>query len=89
MLDSLSANAYSIYLVHYVFIVWLQYMLLGVALFAIGKAAIVFGGTLLMSWVATAALGNFSSPAVVAATRRWLGADAINPAAAKLLKQDD
>ena len=45
-LDSLSVNAYSMYLLHYVFVVWLQYALLDIALFAIGKAAIVFGGTL-------------------------------------------
>jgi len=35
------------YLVHYVFVVWLQYPLLGVALFA--KASLVFGLTLLLS----------------------------------------
>ena len=45
-LDSLSANAYGMYLVHYVFVVWLQFALLDVALFAVGKAAIVFVGTL-------------------------------------------
>jgi surface polysaccharide O-acyltransferase-like enzyme len=89
MLDSLSAHAYSIYLVHYVFIVWLQYMLLGVALVAIGKAAIVFGGTLLMSWGVSVALGNVSPAAVFTAVKRGLGADAMNPATAKLLKQDD
>ena len=37
--DSLSANAYGIYLIHYVFVTWLQYALLGVALFAIAKAS--------------------------------------------------
>lgn len=56
--DSLSANAYRMYLVHYVFAVWLQYMLLDAALFAIGKAAIVFGGTLSMSWALAATLGG-------------------------------
>lgn len=49
--DNLSANAYGMYLVHYVFAVWLQYALLDTGLFAIGKAAIVFGGTVTMSWV--------------------------------------
>jgi hypothetical protein len=52
--DSLSENAYGMYLVHYVFVVWLQYLLLGAALFAIGKAAVVFGATLLLSWAMTA-----------------------------------
>jgi hypothetical protein len=58
--DSLSANAYGMYLVHYVFAVWLQYALLDLRLFAIGKAAIVLVGTLLLSWVVTAALGGVS-----------------------------
>jgi glucans biosynthesis protein C len=52
--DSLSENAYGMYLVHYVFVVWLQYLLLGAALLAIGKAAVVFGATLLLSWAMTA-----------------------------------
>lgn len=55
--DSLSANAYRMYLIHYVFAVWLQYALLGTGLFAIGKAAIVFGGTLIISWAIAAAMG--------------------------------
>jgi hypothetical protein len=58
MLDSLSANAYSIYLIHYVFVVWLQFAMLPFALFAIGKAAIVFSGALVMSWTASVGIGN-------------------------------
>ena len=46
------------YMVHYVFAVWLQYALLDAGLFAIGKAAIVFGGTLFMSWAISAAMGG-------------------------------
>ena len=53
ILDSLSAYAYSIYLVHYVFVVWLQYALLGSDLHAIAKAAVVFGGAMIMSWAAS------------------------------------
>lgn len=56
--DSLSANAYRMYLIHYVFAVWLQYALLGTGLFAIGKAAIVFVGTLIVSWAIAAAIGG-------------------------------
>jgi surface polysaccharide O-acyltransferase-like enzyme len=56
ILDSLSENAYGMYLVHYVFIVWLQYAVLDVALPAIVKASAVFVGTLLLSFAATAAL---------------------------------
>jgi surface polysaccharide O-acyltransferase-like enzyme len=55
-LDSLSANAYGHYLVHYNFVVWLQYALLGTALFVVVKAAIVFGGTLVLSWIAVLAV---------------------------------
>jgi glucan biosynthesis protein C len=51
VLDSLSVNAYSLYLVHYDFVVWLQYALLGWSLFALIKGAIVFGATLVLSWI--------------------------------------
>jgi peptidoglycan/LPS O-acetylase OafA/YrhL len=88
VLDSLSTNAYSIYLVHYVFIVWLQYALLDAALPAIGKAAIVFGGTLLLSWAAAVGFGSVSPAVLWAPAKRWLGVDAI-AAPAKLIKQDD
>jgi surface polysaccharide O-acyltransferase-like enzyme len=56
LLDRLSANAYGIYLVHYNFVVWLQFALLGVALFAVVKAAIVFGATLALSTLAILAV---------------------------------
>jgi surface polysaccharide O-acyltransferase-like enzyme len=56
LLDSLSANAYGLYLVHYNFVVWLQYALLGTALFVMVKAAIVFSGTLVLSWIAVLAV---------------------------------
>jgi peptidoglycan/LPS O-acetylase OafA/YrhL len=56
ILDDLASNAFGMYLLHYPFVVWLQYALLGVALFAVGKAMIVFGGTLLLGWVATVAM---------------------------------
>jgi hypothetical protein len=56
MLGSLSENAYGMYLIHYVFVVWLQYSLLTVAMPAIVKATLVFAGTLLLSWGATAAI---------------------------------
>ena len=58
LLDSLSANAYGLYLVHYSFVVWLQYALLGTALFALVKAAIVFSGTLVLSWIAVLAVSR-------------------------------
>jgi hypothetical protein len=40
VLDTLERDAYGIYLVHYVFVVWLQYALLGAGLLAPGKGGI-------------------------------------------------
>ena len=54
--DSLSANAYGMYLIHYAFVSWLQYALLKAQLPAIAKGSIVFFGAVLLSWGATAAL---------------------------------
>jgi glucans biosynthesis protein C len=54
--ESLADHAYGIYLVHYVFVIWLQYLLLHAPLFAVAKAAIVFTGTLTLSWAITAAI---------------------------------
>lgn len=56
VLDSLRDNAYGMYLIHYVFVVWLQYSLLHQTWPAILKAAIVFAGTLLLSWSTIAAI---------------------------------
>jgi peptidoglycan/LPS O-acetylase OafA/YrhL len=53
LLDSLSANSYGIYLVHYAFVSWLQYALLAAPLPAVAKAAIVFSGALALSWGVT------------------------------------
>jgi hypothetical protein len=89
MLDSLSANAYNMYLIHYVFVVWLQFAVLPLALLAIGKAAIVFAGTLTMSWAASVAIANALAGAPVAQVKRWLRANVAGPEAAALIKQDD
>jgi peptidoglycan/LPS O-acetylase OafA/YrhL len=73
VLNGLSDHAYGIYLVHYVFVVWLQFLLLGVALFAIAKAAIVFGASLLLSWMTAAAVSRLPIGArVLGADRRVL-----------------
>ena len=37
--DSLARNAYGIYLVHYFFVIWLQYLMLGVGVFAVAKGS--------------------------------------------------
>jgi glucans biosynthesis protein C len=55
-LGNLGADAYALYLLHYVFVVWLQYALLAVPLFALLKAAIVFGLTLLCTWTTVSAV---------------------------------
>lgn len=56
ILDSLAESAFGMYLVHYLFVVWLQYALLGVVLFAIAKGMLVFSGTVILSWATVAAL---------------------------------
>lgn len=56
LFDGLSKNAFGIYLLHYAPVVWLQYAFLDVPLFAIAKAMIVFGGTLLLAFAATTAI---------------------------------
>ncbi|UTD28543.1 acyltransferase family protein [Bradyrhizobium sp. WD16] len=61
-LDALQADAYGIYVVHYLFCLWLQYALLGFAISAAVKVLIVFSGTLALSWGMTAALRSL--PAV-------------------------
>ena len=50
VLDSLSVNAYSMYLLHYVPVVWLQYALLGSDLPAVIKLALVLAVALTVSW---------------------------------------
>jgi hypothetical protein len=58
--DALNDKAYGIYLVHYLFSVWLQFALLGLAVIAVIKAAIVFSGTLVLSWGLVAAIRQAS-----------------------------
>jgi Acyltransferase family len=59
LLGYLSANAYGVYLVHYVFIVWLQYLLLATPLLAVVKAGLVFAGALVLSLATTFAAQRF------------------------------
>ena len=56
IVESLNDNSYGIYLVHYLFVVWLQYALLNVDLPAIAKASLVFGAVFALSWATVAAL---------------------------------
>ena len=52
-LDPVRDDAYGIYVVHYIPVLWLQYALLNAPLSAVPKALIVFAGTLALSWGAT------------------------------------
>jgi peptidoglycan/LPS O-acetylase OafA/YrhL len=49
-IDALRPSAYGIFLVHYIFIIWLQYAVYDYSLPAGVKFAIVFAGTLSLSW---------------------------------------
>lgn len=63
--DDLAANSYGIFLVHYPFVIWLQYLLLGAALPAVVKAAVVFVCALGLSWGSTALLRRIPAVARV------------------------
>ena len=56
LLDAMLPSAYGIYLLHYVFIIWLQYFVYDPAFPAGVKAGIVFAGTLGGSWILTVLL---------------------------------
>jgi hypothetical protein len=58
--DSLSENAYGIYLVHYPYAIWLQYSLLGFAFSAIFRGDCVSAHTLL-SWATIFAVARIPS----------------------------
>ncbi len=56
VMDSLSRNAYGIYVVHYAFVAAAQYALLSRPLPGAAKAGIVIAAALAASWIATAVL---------------------------------
>ena len=56
VLDPLQHDAYGIFLVHYVFVLWIQYYLFDIDVPAIAKALIAFFGTLGLSWATSALL---------------------------------
>jgi glucan biosynthesis protein C len=65
-LHGLKECAYGIYLIHYLFIVWLQFAMLDAPLPAVLKALIVFGGTLVLSWgIISAAIRSLPRVALV------------------------
>ena len=54
--DSLTDNAYGMYLVHYAVVSWLQLAMLKVAMPGLAKGVLATLGTIALSWAATAAL---------------------------------
>jgi hypothetical protein len=54
--DSLAANAYGMYLIHYVFVTWIQFALLPSSLPALSKCVLVFASVLALTWGSTALL---------------------------------
>jgi glucans biosynthesis protein C len=76
VLDGLKRDAFGMYLVHYVFVVWLQYALLGAGLAAVVKGSVVFGGTLLLSWGTIAVVRQIPPAAQVIGAGRARGAAA-------------
>jgi surface polysaccharide O-acyltransferase-like enzyme len=55
-LDAMHPSAYGIYLLHFIPLIWLQYVVYEPPLSPFIKFAIVFAGTLSTSWIATALL---------------------------------
>jgi surface polysaccharide O-acyltransferase-like enzyme len=56
LLDAIRPSAYGIFLTHYIFIIWLQYAVYDYSWPAGVKAAVVFAGTLSLSWGLTVML---------------------------------
>jgi hypothetical protein len=56
LLDALRPSAYGVFLLHYIFVVWLQYGVYDYPFPAVVKFAIVLSGTLSMSWGITVML---------------------------------
>ena len=53
LLDAMRPSAYGIFLAHYIFIIWLQYAVYDYSWPAFVKFAVVFIGTLALSWAVT------------------------------------
>ncbi|HLX37249.1 MAG TPA: acyltransferase [Candidatus Binataceae bacterium] len=62
LFDTISDNEYGVYLIHYAFVSWLQFAMLSAPLSAIEKGSAVFIGTLILSWMVSAAMRSI--PAV-------------------------
>jgi len=65
LFDSLTDNAYGMYLIHYAFVSWLQLALLRIAMPGLSKGVLVFAGTVALSWATIAALRRIPAVARV------------------------
>ncbi|MHB8384363.1 MAG: acyltransferase family protein [Candidatus Binataceae bacterium] len=63
--DSLSDNGYAMYLLHYMFVTWIQFALIALAIPAIGKGVLVFAAVLALSWGTSAAIRSIPGVARV------------------------
>jgi peptidoglycan/LPS O-acetylase OafA/YrhL len=63
--DSLTENAYGMYLIHYAFVSWLQYALLPASMSGFVKGVLVTAGAIVLSWGTTAALRSIPAVARV------------------------
>jgi peptidoglycan/LPS O-acetylase OafA/YrhL len=79
VIDTVSENAYGIYFFHYLFALWLQYLLLDLAIPAIGKGLIVFAATVALSWLASTVVDRTLASGRVLLGRgtTWSGAPSI------------
>jgi surface polysaccharide O-acyltransferase-like enzyme len=71
ILGRLGADAYGLYLFHYLFVVWLQYLFLAVPLFAVLKATIVFVLTLVFTWITVGAISRIPLGARLIGSTRY------------------
>jgi peptidoglycan/LPS O-acetylase OafA/YrhL len=53
LLAAIASNGYGVYFFHYFFVLWTQYLLLGVSLLAVIKVFAVFAVSLSLSWIAS------------------------------------
>jgi peptidoglycan/LPS O-acetylase OafA/YrhL len=87
VLDSLSKHAYGIYLVHYVFVLWLGYALVGVSLNAPTKMMIVFSTALLLSWLTSAGIAAVVATLAKAPNKARAGRRAAAPPEGAITEQ--
>jgi glucans biosynthesis protein C len=58
IIDGISENAFGIYFFHFLFVLWMQFALLGVPLPAVIKGVSVLIVSLLLSWLTSIATGE-------------------------------